>query len=119
MRAIRRSVAALLVLAVSAGLVPLPAFAGYIERVYQPDGTFYRQIVHDDGTVTVLGSTVRSYDYDTVYNPPSYHSSYYDPNYYGYYGGPGYGPSYYGGSGAVLGGAALGYAIGRGVGHHR
>ena len=113
MRAIRRSVAALLVLVLAAGLMPVPALAYYVERVCDPDGYCYRRIVHDDGTVTTLSDGYSSY-YSSTYTP-RYYSSSYDPYYYDspYYGG------YYrrSGVGTALGAAALGYAVGRGFRH--
>lgn len=121
MRALKRTVALVLVAAMGLGLFPIQAFAHRMtERVCDSDGYCYRQSVahrHNwDGTITVLDDT--SYSSYSYYPSTTYYSSYgYSPYYYGsgYYDRPYYRRSGVGAAG-VIGAAALGYSIGR---HHR
>ena len=117
MRALKRYVAAVLVLSVVGGLLPIQAFAYSVERVCDSDGYCYRRIIHDDGTVTTVDDNSRYYsNYD--YYPYRTYSYGYSPYYSGsdyYYDRPYYRRGGVGAAG-VIGAAALGYTIGR---HHR
>jgi hypothetical protein len=131
MRALKRYIAAALVLSVVAGLLPAPAQAHRMfERVYDPStGDTYRQSVEHrhrfDGTIVVLGDS----DYYSSYSYPTttYRTYGYSPYYSSSYGySPYYSSGYYGdgyrrrsSAGPALLGAAAGFAIGRATSRRR
>lgn len=122
MQALKRSIAAFLLVSVAAGLLPLQAQAHrIIERVHDPStGESDRHSVAHrhrwDGTVVILEDSYAPGYYDNYSYHPSTYRTYGCSPYYDSYRYDGDGHRYRSGGsrvGSALLGAGIGYAIGR------